>query len=131
MLWGLLRDSTLGTILRLVIFRREETLDPSLYQRYMIKGTPAYSDTGGVRVAEQARDDAAIDTSTDAEVEQEVGQQQDRSDRSRVSSTTRVGSVEGHGKETSNADPEKGRDSTIVTWYSNTDPEVRQIILFR
>lgn len=48
---------------------------------------------------------------------------------SRASSDTRVGSPAEHGNDASEVtvDPEKGRDVTIVSWFSENDPEVSLI----
>ena len=52
---------------------------------------------------------------------------------SRTSSDTRVASTDQQYNEVGGVpvDPEKGRDAAIVTWFSDSDPEVSSIILKR
>lgn len=142
----LVRDTVVGKLLRLVsrgkILPFEEERDPSFVDQYIDKeksrrmahhGTVDEEEKDGGD--EQARDSdggSSEQTPQGSNERRRSGnnarvsnQQQPLFEQPRRSSDTRVGDNDtqrnAHGHP---IDPEKGRDASIVTWYSDKDPEV-------
>lgn len=119
----LVRYTTRGKVLQYV-----EERDPSLWKRYVDKvksGRMAHHGHTG----EEEKPDEKQEEASGIDGERQSGMDQNGSNDSRESQDTRVGSQE-HTSPTRNeasgvvVDPEKGRDATIVTWFSDDDPEV-------
>ena len=147
----LIRDTTLGHVLRLVTRKRvlpyEEERDPSLWKRYIDtekSGRMAHHGHVGEEEKDENSNSTDVDSSPertyDKEEEAEEGntagndesaQRRLRSGRNerlpRNSSDTRVTSGDNSRRNEISGvvvDPEKGRDMSIVTWFSDEDPEV-------
>jgi DHA1 family multidrug resistance protein-like MFS transporter len=136
-----LRDTTLGHFLRLVTKQKvlpyEEDRDPSLWKRYVDKEKsgnvahhghvgPAEEDDENNEGSETNRDSNDADASPQPEQRQNT-QANTGLPTSGNSSDTRLGSQDNERyNEVSGVrvDPEKGRDVTVVSWYSENDPEV-------
>ena len=136
----LLRDTTLGNFIRTVthqrILPREEDRDPSVWERYVDKErSHSLARHETVDPEEEEKD---VDELKDAEEtngvpkgnsnsQQTLQNTQADTGAARNSSDTRLDS-QGNERydEVSGVrvDPEKGRDNSIVTWYSENDPEV-------
>jgi DHA1 family multidrug resistance protein-like MFS transporter len=126
----LIRDTVLGHALRIATRNKvlpfEEERDPELWKRYIDKEKSGRMAHHGTTAEEEKEENAK-----DAERNDENGERQGVQDpryrhNSRDSSDTRVASHDARRNEFSDVplDPEKGKDVTIVTWYSDTDPEV-------
>ncbi|KAE8453818.1 hypothetical protein EG329_009330 [Mollisiaceae sp. DMI_Dod_QoI] len=125
----LFRDTITGHAIRLLTKRKvlqyEEERDPSLWKRYIDKeksGRMAHhGHTGEVEEGAQKEEEV-----NDIDGQRQTGAERNRGSASTESSDTRVGSPDDRRwNEVSGVvvDPEKGRDATIVTWFSDDDPE--------
>jgi len=67
----------------------------------------------------------------DSSAQRAIGEERNQENTPRSSSDTRVGADGTHRNEVSGvaADPEKGRDVSIVTWYGENDPEICTLLL--
>ncbi|KUJ20399.1 putative caffeine resistance protein 5 [Mollisia scopiformis] len=121
----LFRDTVTGHAIRILtkgrVLQYEEERDPSLWKRYVNKEKSGHMAHHGHTGEPDEKEEESGDTD---------GQQQQHNgdSTSRESSDTRVGHPENtHARrnEVSGVlvDPEKGRDVTIVTWFSDDDPE--------
>lgn len=128
----LFRDTSFGKISRIIsrgkLFPYPEDKNPEIWQRYVDTdmsanmahhGTTATAEEEAQKQKEKEDGDAGSDES-----QTDTRQTEDQRAGSSGSSNTRAQSP--HRNEVSGApvDPEKGRDVTIVTWYSDTDSEV-------
>lgn len=129
----LIRDTVFGHTLRFItkgrVLQYAEEKDPSLWTQYLdrnqTKNIALYAHPDEETPEEkQARESAPVsETQSDVNVDSDV----DRANRSGESSQTRAGDGEHQLSSTitgQKIDPEKGRDTTIVTWFGNNDPEV-------
>lgn len=117
----LFRDTVAGHLIRLVtkskILPYEEERDPSLWKNFINREKSA-------RIARQGH------TGEPDEKDEEAGNTngpQNGDSPSRGSSDTQVAAPENTTRNEASGvmvDPEKGRDATIVTWFSDDDPEV-------
>lgn len=115
----LIRDTVFGHSLRLAtrgrVLQYEEERDPTVLERYVDKeksGRMAHHGHTGL----EGQDNGANTGNSDG----------NNVHSSRRTSDTRVESSDERLNEASGVvvDPEKGRDVTIVTWFSENDPEV-------
>jgi hypothetical protein len=125
----LFRDTVTGHAIRLLtkgrVLQYEEERDSSLWRRYVDKeksGRMAHhGHTGEAKEQDEEKQD------------DKDGRQPNNGDNPRDSDDTRVDSPENTRRnEVSGVivvDPEKGRDATIVTWFSDDDPEVDSSVL--
>jgi DHA1 family multidrug resistance protein-like MFS transporter len=134
----LFRDTVTGHFLRIVsrgkVLPYEEDQDPSIWKKYVSKEKSGHMAHHGTiepeeKDEERAGDEGSTDNSDKAEeTEEELStrQRQPETSTSRESSGTRVGGEAGRINSVSGVkvDPEKGRDASIVSWYSKNDPEV-------
>ena len=122
----LIRDTALGHFLRLVskqkILPYSEDVDSSIWQRYTNKeksGNMAHHGAAGEE--EKSEEDGDSD-------QRRTAPERDMPNSSRESSGTIVAdtSVDARRNEISGVvvDPEKGKDVSVVDWYSDDDPEV-------
>lgn len=120
----LIRDTILGHALRLLsggkLLPYEEDRDPSLWRRYVDKEASRrmahHGHTG------EAEKNGAVRNSNDdsSQTQQNIG-------IPRHSSDTQVNGQAQRGANSTSGitiDPEMGRDVTIVTWFTDNDPEV-------
>lgn len=126
---SLFRDTVLGQVVRLAtrgkVFQYAEEKEAGLWQQYVEKETPA-----GVRSTSPPRSLLApVDFEKESAPHTPKPDQDAASASSGVSSDTAVGDLPSNQANGAAAgksiDPEKGRDTTMITWYSETDPEVR------
>lgn len=134
----LLRDTTLGHFLRIVTQQTAlpypEERDPSLWKRYVDNEKSGnMAQHGGLVERDEDKEGEETNGNSDDDAEQSVQGQDNLLQGhnglpiARNSSDTRLSSQDGaEYNEVSGVriDPEKGRDATIVTWYSDNDPEV-------
>jgi DHA1 family multidrug resistance protein-like MFS transporter len=136
----LFRDTTLGHFLRVLTRQKvlpyEEERDATLWKRYVDKEKSGnMARHGHVGPAEEMdeekeeddTDGISSDNTTSQPSDQRPGNATTHTGLPRTSSDTRVGSQD---NQRQNANLEKGRDVTIVSWYSDNDPEV-SLKLFR
>jgi hypothetical protein len=120
----LFRDTTLGHILRLAtggrVLRYEEDIDPSIWQKYVDKESSG-------RMAHHG----TVEPADEKEDKEEENIPPHNPSPPRRSSDTRVDSQDVRHNEVSGVpvDVEKGKDVTMITWYSDDDPEVSFNIL--
>lgn len=125
----LIRDTVLGHALRLFtkskVLPFEEERDPELWKRYVDKEKSGQMAHHGY-VGEEQNEEKDERRDEDSEGQRQNGQDRSQGHDRRNSSDTRVASQDAGINETNGVpvDPEKGRDVTIVTWYSDDDPEV-------
>lgn len=125
----LVRDTIVGHALRMFTKSRvlpyEEECDPELWKRYISREKTGQMAHHG-HLGEEEKE--GKDGEKDGEGEDSEGQSPDARHSSRNSADTRVNSQDqdvGKNSLTGHpVDPEKGKDMTIVDWYSDTDPEV-------
>ncbi|CZR60891.1 related to FLR1-Putative H+ antiporter regulated by yAP-1 and involved in multidrug resistance [Phialocephala subalpina] len=117
----LFRDTVTGHALRLLtngkVLQFEEERDPSLWKRYVNKEKSGRMAHHGHTGEPEEKDEEAGNAD---------GQQQNADSASRESSDTQVCSPENTRRNEASGvmvDPEEGRDATIVTWFSEDDPE--------
>jgi DHA1 family multidrug resistance protein-like MFS transporter len=138
----LIRDTTLGHFLRIVsrqkFLQYAEDRDPSLWERYVDKeksGNMAHHGHVGpsdeqdeMKEGDETNGDSSTNNTSQQNEQRHVSTLTNTGlPSSRNSSDTRVDSqdIEQYNEVSGvRVDPEKGRDITIVTWYSGTDPEV-------
>jgi DHA1 family multidrug resistance protein-like MFS transporter len=129
----LIRDTVFGHGLRLItrgrVLQYEEDRDPSLWKRYIDKeksGKMAHHGTTEDEEKEEEKEKDDESKSSGNDEERQPTAEQSAAETSRHSSDTRVGSPGVQRNEISGVkvDPEKGRDVSIVTWFSEDDPEV-------
>jgi MFS transporter, DHA1 family, multidrug resistance protein len=119
----LVRDTVFGHLLRSATRGRvlpyEEHRDPSLWKRYVDKEKSGRMAHHGHTGEEEKREEAGQKRGSVAEGNTTSDTQN--------SSDTQVESGEAgrNGVSGVPVDPEKGRDVSIVTWFSDDDPEVR------
>jgi len=103
-----------------------EDKDPSLWKRYVDKEKSGRMARHGTTGEERNEEEKGDDGSSSDNAEQGTNDAYNEQD-TRNSSNTRVDSGEQPRNDVSGVkvDPEKGRDVTIVTWFSDNDPEVR------
>jgi len=127
----LLRDTAFGHLLRLItrqgVLPYEEDRDPSLWKRYVDKeksGRMAHHGHPGEE--EKQEENGETDNENDSSKRRTDANRQDEESPPRNSSETRVAAGEPQRNDASGVpvDPERGRDVTIVTWFSEDDPEV-------
>lgn len=134
----LIRDTLFGHVIRMITRRRvlpfAEDKDPSLWERYVDKdksGTMAHH--GGTGPAEENDEE----TNYNSNGNDERLQPRDENNQgapvlrsSRNSSDTRVASTDQQYNAVSGVpvDPEKGRNATIVVWFSDGDPQVSSVM---
>jgi DHA1 family multidrug resistance protein-like MFS transporter len=130
----LIRDTAAGHFLRAIsgqkVFPYPEDKDPSIWQKFVDKeksGNLAHH--GHTGPAEEDDEKEKTNESGDSEGLQPGREYNGVLRSSRNSSDTRVASTDRQLNEVSGVpvDPEKGRDATIVTWYSDTDSDVSSI----
>lgn len=127
----LVRDTVFGHALRLAtrgkVLQFEEERDPSLWKRYVDKGKSGRMARHGHTGEEEKEEDVDETGNGNSDEQQRAGVAEGiTTSDSRNSSDTRVGSGEAQRNEVSGVrvDPEKGRDVSVVTWFSENDPEV-------
>ena len=132
----LIRDTTLGHLLRVVsrqkVLPYAEDRDPSLWERYVDKeksGNMAHhGHVGPSDEGDKTNGESSANKNSRQTEQRHVNTVSNNGlPSNRNSSDTRVDSqVNEQYNEVSGVrvDPEKGQDITIVTWYSDTDPEV-------
>ncbi len=120
----LIRDTVLGHLLRLVskgkILPYEEEQDPLLWRRYIDTEKSGRMAHHGHIGEEEKTKEQDVDNG---------GPRRNYEDVSRGSSTTGAASHDAPRNEVSGVkiDPEKGKDVTVVTWFSEDDPEVSSL----
>lgn len=131
----LIRDTVLGHALRLFskskVLPFEEERDPELWRRYIDKEKSGQMAHHGYVGDEQKEEKDEEKSDEDSEAQRQNGQDRSEGNDRRNSSDTSVASQDVRTNETSGVpiDPEKGRDVTIVTWYSDDDPEVSLLLI--
>ncbi|KAG0650048.1 Caffeine resistance 5 [Hyphodiscus hymeniophilus] len=126
-----LRDTILGHILRVVtrqkVLQYEEDRDPSVWKRYVDKEKSGNLAHHGTAEPAGEEDEEEVEEMASENTSQRTQQHtQANTGISRNSSDTRVDSQENERYNEASGvrvDPEKGRDVTIITWYSDNDPE--------
>ena len=127
----MIRDTAFGHILRLVtggrVLQYEEDKDPSVWKRYIDKEKSGRMAHHGTVEEEKKEEEGKKTGNEDAGEDQQPDRQQGShgAQASRNSSNTQLGD-ETPRNEVSGVpiDSEKGRDASIVTWFSDEDPEV-------
>ena len=137
----LIRDTVLGHAIRIITRKKalpyEEDKDPSLWERYIdMEKSRNMAHHGYTDPADEEKEEENSDSNGNNEglqPRQENNQGSPVLRTSRTSSDTRVASTDQQYNEVGGVpvDPEKGRDAAIVTWFSDSDPEVSSIILKR
>ena len=138
----LFRDTTVGHLLRIISRQKllpyEEDRNPAIWKRYIDKeksGNMAHhgkvdpEEKDEEKLAANATNDGSLGTNASQQAEQGqlIGDEKRRLTSNRNSSDTRMDNRDdAQYNEVSGVrvDPEKGRDLSIVTWYSDSDPEV-------
>ena len=109
----LVRDTVFGHFVRLItngrFFQYAEEKDPSLWKQYIDR--------------EQTRNMAMVGNPEGVEPDEkkDQGASSEESSQTRTEEQNQLHSTLTGQK----VDPEKGRDATMVTWFGDSDPEVR------
>jgi DHA1 family multidrug resistance protein-like MFS transporter len=137
----LIRDTVLGHAIRIITRQKalpyEEDKNPSLWEQYINKEKSGnmvhHGHTGPADEEKEEENSDSNGKNEGLQPRQENNQGIPVLRSSRTSSDTRVASTDQQYNEVSGVpvDPEKGRDATSVTWFSDSDPEVSTIILKR
>ena len=123
----LVRDTVFGHALRLLtrgkVLQYEEDRDPSLWKRYIHKEKSGrMADHGHTGEANAENGDS------DSSDSRQRGTENNQQSSGRPSSDTRVASSDQPRRRNEASgvlvDPEKGKDVTIISWFSENDPEV-------
>ena len=131
----LFRDTSCGHILRLLsdgkLLRYSEEENPDIWRRYVDKEKSARMAQHGH--TEEEDKDVDEDSETPEGEESDTQQRHEQNtQQGTTASNNRPGNQERQRNEGSGVmvDPEKGKDATIVTWYSDNDPDVRTIMIY-
>ena len=140
----LVRDSVFGHFLRFItgwkFFQYEEEKDPTLWHRYADKEESSnMAHHGSLEPAEATKEATEEVQRTSAPHSNGQGtdptegndQEEPMPSTSQNGSNTRASGTDQRINEFSGVpiDPEKGRDATIITWFSEADPEVRALVV--
>lgn len=128
----LIRDTVFGHIVRFVtkarVLQYAEEKDPSLWKQYLhrdqTKNMALYGHPGDETPEEKQERESAPVSETQSNANGDVI----GANGSEESSQIRAGGREHQLSSTvtgQKIDPEKGRDTTMVTWFGENDPEVR------
>ena len=131
----LLRDTVFGHAVRFITkgryFQFAEEKDSSLWKQYIDRNQTKNMALYGHPDDESPEEKQERESTPVSERQSHANGNVNRADSSEQSSPTRAGDGE-HQLSSSmtgqKIDPEKGRDVTMVTWFSDDDPEVRSLL---
>ena len=130
----LIRDTVFGHLVRFItkgrLLQYAEEKDPSLWKQYLDRNQTKNMALYGHPEDETPEEKQARESAPVSETQSNVNVNSDVNGANRSDESSQTGAGDGEHQLSSTItgqkiDPEKGRDTTMVTWFGNNDPEVR------
>ena len=130
----LIRDTVFGHLVRFItkgrLLQYAEEKDPSLWKQYLDRNQTKNMALYGHPEDETPEEKQARESAPVSETQSNVNLNSDVNGANRSDESSQTGAGDGEHQLSSTItgqkiDPEKGRDTTMVTWFGNNDPEVR------